>query len=226
MKLRLQPIRVFCFHHVSDTFDEGTMKRCDWLQTDLFKQLIHQLREEGYTFISLPEAHAKIQHDVIRCKKYVVLTVDDGWASQKNILPWLNEQKIPITMFLNPCYLDGMHYREKDTELYLTEDDVMRMHQDYPFVTIGSHGWEHKDATKQTVEEFIESLDRSEAYLKQLPNYIPFFAFTYGRYTKAQLDVIKSRNIIPLFVKGNMNYTREEYMDREVLGIDYLRPYM
>lgn len=224
--MRLQPIRVFCFHHVSDSFDESTMKRCDWLPTDMFNQLIHQLREEGYKFISLPEAQAKLQHDVFRRSKYAVLTADDGWASLKNILPWLNEQQIPITLFLNPAYLDGKHYREKNTERYLTDAEVVKLHEQYPLLTIGSHGWEHKDATIQTTEEFRENVNSAEAYLERLQNYIPYFAFTYGKYTKEQLEVIKNKGVTPLLVKGGKNYTSEEFIDREILGIDYLRPYM
>ena len=56
-KFRLQPIRVFCFHQVSDTFDESTMKECDWLQTDVFKRIITDMRQKGYEFLSLQEAH-------------------------------------------------------------------------------------------------------------------------------------------------------------------------
>ena len=73
MKMRFQPIRVLCFHQVSDAFDESYMERVDWLETDLFKQRIEALRQEGYAFISLPEARDKMQRDIFRFKKYVVL---------------------------------------------------------------------------------------------------------------------------------------------------------
>ena len=225
-KIRLQPIRVFCFHHVSDTFDESTMKRCDWLPTDMFKQLVQQLREEGYSFISLTEAHSKLQHDLFRMGKYAVLTADDGWASLKYILPWLNEQHLPVTLFLNPAYLDGKHIREKETERYVSGAEVEKLQEQYPLLTIGSHGWEHKDATKQTEEEFRESLNRSKAYLSRLQNYIPYFAFTYGRYSLDQLDVVKNYELTSVMVNGTKNYIYKNYIDREILGIDYLRPYM
>lgn len=167
-----------------------------------------------------------LKHDTFRCKKYAVLTADDGWASLKNILPWLNEQYIPITLFLNPAYLDGKHFREKETEKYLTVDDLDNLHKLYPLLTIASHGWEHIDATKQTTSEFMDSVNKSDTFLKPLQNFIPYFAFTYGRYTMEQLDILKNKNLTPLLVKGNKNYKDDVYIDREILGIDYLRPYM
>ena len=102
MKLRLQPIRVFCFHQVSDEYAPLTMWEEDWTQTELFKRNIQNLKERGYTFISLPEAYFKLKNDSFRREKYAVLTADDGFKSMLNILPWLIEQRIPVTLFVNP----------------------------------------------------------------------------------------------------------------------------
>ena len=217
MKLRLQPIRIFCFHQVSDTFDESTMKQCDWLQTDAFKRLIYSFQQAGYTFISLPDAHERIKRDIFRCKKYAVLTADDGWASLKNILPWLNELQIPITLFVNPAYFDGMHFREKDTEKYLTESEVLHLYEQYPLLTIGMHGWEHKDATKQTDGEFKESVEQSVKYLHELPDYVPYFAYTWGRHTGATDRILADKGITPLTIMGGGNYNKAQIIDRELL---------
>lgn len=216
-KMRLQPIRVFCFHQVSDTFDQSTMKECDWLQTDAFKRIITDMREQGYVFISLLEAHEKIRRDIFRCNKYAVLTADDGWASLRNIMPWLNDQQIPITLFLNPGYLDGNHFREIETEKYLAEEEVKLLYKQYPLLTIGMHGWEHVDATKQTEKEFCDSIEKSERYLNDLPNYIPYFAYTWGRHIEANDSVLLKNNITPVLIMGGKNYNISEFIDRELL---------
>lgn len=218
MKMRLQPIRVLCFHQVSDAFDESTMERVDWLETDLFKQRIEALCQEGYTFISLPEAHEKMRKDWFRRKRYAVLTADDGWASLKNILPWLNEQQIPVTLFLNPAYLDGMHYRNSDKEQYLSAEEIAQLYKQYPLVTVGMHGWEHKNATKQTEEEFRESVEKSERYLKVLPNYVPYFAYTWGRHSGMTDDMLLKRGITPVLIMGGQNYSNFQIIDRELLS--------
>lgn len=218
MKIRLQPIRVYCFHQVSDTFDERTMKECDWLQTDAFKRIITDMREQGYNFISLQEAHEKMKRDIFRCKKYAVLTADDGWASMRNVLPWLNEQQIPITLFLNPGYLDGKHFREIETEKYLTEDEVKHLYEQYPLLTIGMHGWEHVDATTQTEEEFMDSIEKSERYLNFLPNFIPYFAYTWGKHTRTSDIILADRYIIPVLIDGMKNYKYYHFIHRELFN--------
>lgn len=220
MKLRLQPIRVLCFHQVSDVFDENSMYEQDWLQTDNFKGLINQFKSAGYQFISLEEAHEKLQCDRFRRKKYVVLTADDGWASLKNILPWLNEQKIPITLFLNPAYFDGIHYRNRDTERYLTQREVEQLHEDYPLLTIGSHGWEHTAATMVTEQEFTESVEKSIAQLGLLSNYIPYFAYTWGWHSASSDKVLLRHNITPVCLSGGSNCKKNYYIDREILKLD------
>ncbi len=116
MKLRLQPIRVFCLHHVCEQFDADTMYACDWMALDEFKQKINALRSQGYQFISLSEAYNHLKKNRFRRKKYAVLTFDDGYKSLKEVLPWLEEQKIPATLFINGKYLDGKSYRETPNE--------------------------------------------------------------------------------------------------------------
>lgn len=212
-KLRLAPIRVFCFHQTSAVFDPTTMTEEDWTEIEQFKRNISVLQQE-YQFISLPEVNEKMKQR-FRRKKYACLTSDDGWASLKEILPWLNEQNIPVTLFLNPGYFDGQHFRERDTEKYLSLAEVEEICSKYPLVTIGLHGWEHWDSSKQTIAEFADSVERSVNALKHIPNYIPYFAFTWDRKSWGNYMVLYAYHIIPVVVRGNYNYNTPGYIDRE-----------
>ena len=58
-RLWIKPVRVFCFHQVSDVFDSDTMKECDWMQTEAFKKKILVFKQQ-YTFVSLEEAYSHI----------------------------------------------------------------------------------------------------------------------------------------------------------------------
>lgn len=217
MKLRLQPIRVFCFHQVSESFDESTMYEGDWMSTSEFKKRIGDLRKQGYSFISLPDAHKYIKHDFIRARKYAVLTADDGWASLKNILPWLKEQQIPITLFLNPAYLDGKHYRVRKTEEYLTETEIQNLYQEYPLVTIGLHGYEHIDVTIQNEDAFADSVNKSVTCLGELSNYIPYFSYPWDKHNCSTDSLLLSHGLTPLYLCSNMNYNNSRIIDRELL---------
>ena len=75
MKLRMQPIRVFCFHHVSAVYNPDVYCKPDWIPLDFLKNYLEQLQAEGYKFISLAEAQTKISNDKFRIGKYAVLAV-------------------------------------------------------------------------------------------------------------------------------------------------------
>jgi peptidoglycan/xylan/chitin deacetylase (PgdA/CDA1 family) len=214
MKLRLQPIRVFCLHHVCKHFDADTMYACDWMALDEFKQKINILRNDGYQFISLMSAYEHLKKDWFRRKKYAVLTFDDGYKSLKDVLPWLEEQQIPSTLFINGKYLDGKSYRGTLKEQYLTHDELFALTS--PLIEIGHHGWEHTAATEMTEEELLESLQKNVEVLSTHPRYIPFWAYTWGQHTKSNDKCLLINGIIPVLIEGNKNYRWIGSIDREI----------
>lgn len=215
MKLRLQPIRVFCLHHVCKTYDESTMYHADWMQIDEFKAKVHALQQSGVEFISLTEAYRHISNDSIRCKKYAVLTFDDGYASLKEILPWLEEQHIPATLFINGKYLDGKSYRKNPKEQYLTKDEIWELTS--PLIEIGSHGWEHVDASKMNLREFQDSVCKNREILQEHPQYVSFYAYTYGKHYREEDEYLAGLQLIPVLVDGADNYDDCSYIQRRLL---------
>lgn len=216
-RLRLKPVRVFCFHHVSEVFEPDKMWKCDWTQLEAYKQNIMALKKK-YTFISLKEAYNHISNDKYRKTDYAVLTSDDGWASLKNILPWLVEEKIPVTLFLNPLYMDGKHYQSRDSEAFLTKAEVTDLIERYePFITIASHGWSHGDCMKMSMESFKDSVYKSEEYLTPLKGKVSFYAFTFGRHTIKHVEFLKQQNLVPVLMDGMMNYDDASCIHRECI---------
>lgn len=215
MKIRLQPIRIFCLHHVCEQFDADVMHPCDWMALDEFKQKIIALRNQGYQFISLTKAYHHLKKDYFRRKKYVVLTFDDGYKSLTEVLPWLEEQKIPATLFINGKYLDSKSYRETHKEQYLTYDELFALTS--PLIEIGHHGWEHKAIREMSEAEVIESMQKNIEILSSHPRYIPFWAYTYGIHNKNSDAIITHANLIPILVAGNKNYQWKGNIDRELM---------
>lgn len=215
MKIRLQPIRVFCLHHICEHFDSDAMYACDWMALDAFKKKINELRNQGYQFISLTSAYEHLKKDWFRRKKYAVLTFDDGYKSLLEVLPWLEEQQIPATLFINGKYLDGKSYRETPKEQYLTYDELLALTS--PLIEIGHHGWEHTAADTMTNNELIESLFKNEKILSSHLRYIPFWAYTWGRHTIGNDKVLLENLIIPVRIEGNKNYKWIGTIDREIL---------
>ena len=216
-KLRLQPIRVFCLHHVCAEFDAESMNECDWMHIEEFKQKVLAMQHDGVVFISLVEAYRHICSDWIRNEKYAVLTFDDGYASLKEILPWLEAQQIPAMLFINGKYLDGKSYREYPKEQYLTKKELFALTS--PLINIGSHGWEHVRATEQTEEEFMQSMELNIAILRKHPRYIPFHAYTWGKHTATNDKQLVKIHIIPVLIDGMTNVNDKDVIHRELLDV-------
>lgn len=218
-RLWLKPICVFCFHQVSDEFEPETMKQSDWMPTEAFEQRLLALKK-NHVFVPLEEAYRHIANDRYRLKHYAVLTADDGWASLKSILPWLGEQKISVTLFLNPLYMDGKHFREQETERYLSGDDVLSICETYTNVSVGMHGWEHVNVTKQSEDEFRKNVKQSVDALKNYNAYVPFFAFPWGRHNRMNVQVLKEFELVPVLMDGLANYDDASQIHRELLTVE------
>lgn len=214
IKFRLQPIRVVCLHHVCAEFDAGYMHSGDWMQIDEFKSKVSSMQEGGVEFISLTDAYNKITNDKFRNHKYAVLTFDDGYASLKEILPWLEEQQIPATLFINGKYMDGKSYRKNPKEQYLTKEDLFSLTS--PFIEIGSHGWTHIDASKISADEFELIIEQNIKFLQTHPRYVPFYAYTWGRHNEMTDILLQSKNIIPVYMDGMKNYREQQVIHREL----------
>lgn len=215
MKLRLKPIRVFCFHHVCKTFDESCMYKHDWNELDSFKSAVLEMRLKGVEFISLSDAYKHICNDIIRTKNYSVITFDDGYASLKEILPWLEQQKIPATLFVNGKYLDGQSFRNNSNEKYLTQAELFSMCNEY--IEVADHGWEHVSSTDISSEDFCASVNKDMELLSKHPRYVNFWAYTYGSHNNETDDVLSKLGMIPVLINGGKNYNNKSYIDRELL---------
>lgn len=212
--MRLQPIQVFCLHHVCEHFDSESMHEGDWMALDEFKQKVMAMRQSGLRFISLREAHERLKNEDFRFKNYAVLTFDDGYASLREVLLWLKENGIPVTLFINPDYAAGRAYRESDKEQYLTMDELAELN-----VEIGMHGLQHLDVTKMSEDEFREFVEQSyqQTSIINRQSFISFWAYTWGRHNAMTDRVLKEKGIIPVFIDGMKNYNDSTCIHRELL---------
>lgn len=233
LKLRLHPIRVFVVHNVCDAYSTLVGPRADWVSTEDFHHSIEQLQKR-YTFISIEDALHHIQHDVVRLRDYAVLTADDGYRSVYKQLPWLIEQNVPISLYINPKYLDGKSYSNHlwsfvhtanpeltETEFvngrYITSKDLDAITS--PLVSIGSHGYEHTNNAKMNKEDYLEYMKTTVSILKHYASFVPFHAYPWGTYSYTSDEVLKDMGICPLRSDGMYNINDESQIHREYLPI-------
>ena len=214
------PVEVMVLHSVSDVFDRRRNKPVDWSQTEDFKSHIRSLKSR-YTFVSLEEADRRLRQRWRRRERLAVLTSDDGYASVLDVLPFLEEERVPVTLFVNPKYLDGVSRREGYAEepQYMTHDQLWALTSEW--VTVGMHGYEHDDATELSVEAFGESVEKCMAALQPHPRYVPYFAYTWGRYTDATQRLLWQKGIVPVGVGGETNRHYRGMIDRRPMDSQY-----
>lgn len=226
-----QPIRVIVFHHVSDERDTLVCQESDWTQLNQFKRNI-ELLSQDYTFISLSEACEKLKHDCFRFRNYAVLTTDDGLASVLNVIPWLEEKKIPLTLFINTRYMEGDKLKPVHLQwlkelapaedekviakrMYLSKEEIFELSSSY--IEIGLHGHEHLNAQKISEDTFEHNIEECKQQLCNHPRYLAVYAYPWGKGTKASMQYLKEQCIVPVVVDGNMNYVWTGYIHRECL---------
>ena len=234
-KCRLQPIRVFCFHQTSERYEEGVYCKPDWIPTAFLKEYLEQLQVKGYIFISLSEAQKHINKDIFRFKRYAVLTADDGLLCQAELLPWLEERHIPITLFIDLETLDGMtctmpvkdflnitdkiEEQKHAEQLYLTLKHLENLSS--PMLSIGMHGVKHEKMYEMTAEEFTEQINTCKQVLSQYSSFIPFFAYPYGTHSSITNKVLCQKKIVSVWADGKQNYDEKDVIHREILEYIY-----
>lgn len=226
IKLRFRPIVVINFHEIGD-FCAGSP---DWVPTEFLQSTLLRMQREGYTFISLEAAHKHLKEDKVRCKKYAALTADDGLKCQLEILPWLKDHEIPITLFLNVTSVEhsecGLPYKQwykiKTTEedkqlakeMYIGEKDIAKFEAQY--VTIGSHGYAHNESvTEMTKKEFRSDVQGSETKFSRYAAYVPFYAYPYGHRNQMTDAILAGKHIVPVRIDGQKNYNDASVIHRE-----------
>lgn len=230
-KVLYQPIRVFVFHHVSDVRDPLICAEEDWTQLDQFKRNIETLSQR-YIFISLSDAYEKLKYDRFRFRNYAVLTNDDGLASVLNILPWLEVKGIPLTLFINTRYMERdklkpVHLNwltklapDADTKaiahkMYLSRKQIFELSSSY--IEIGLHGHEHLNAPEISETEFEKNVEQCEQLLINHPRYVSAYAYPWGHSTTESLSYLHRIGVIPIVVRGGMNYSWSGTIDRECI---------
>lgn len=210
------PIEVLVFHAVSDHFDASKNEMSDWISTKEFKKKITEYKKT-HQFISIQDATNRLKKDRFRRKRCVVLTCDDGDKSVLSILPFLQKEDIPITLFINTKYLDGVSIRNNYAEHpeYILKKELFEITS--ANVTIAMHGYEHLDATRQSYKEFEESISKSIQILSDHPRFAPFFAYTWGRYNEQTQKILFESHIIPVFCDGEDNYRYTKGISRKPL---------
>jgi peptidoglycan/xylan/chitin deacetylase (PgdA/CDA1 family) len=121
----------------------------------------------------------------------ILLTADDGWKSDLNILPILDRQQVPAVMYLYPYVIHS-----ESTEC-LSRDDLNTLLKN-KWIEFGCHSYTHPVLTRLNDEQLKYEIVDSKAKLEDwLGITLTTFAYPYGilnkkveNYAKQHYDII------------------------------------
>ena len=180
---RLLAIPILLYHNINGkgpfSIDAGALRK----QFQLIKN-------RGIRVISLQELITRLERPVPYKEKVAIITFDDGYLSMYSLLlPLMQEFQYPISLFV---YCDVISQRSSKG---LTWDLLRKMERSG--MDIQAHSISHVDLTqlsrkndlssrKKLFEEIYLSKKVIELYMRKKVN---FFAFPYGRYDRAIVDM-------------------------------------
>lgn len=65
-----------------------------------FSRIVNWLKGHGYEFIDMSELVQHVRGESELKHKSVFISLDDGWAGNMSLLPFVEREKIPVTIFL------------------------------------------------------------------------------------------------------------------------------
>lgn len=142
--------------------------------------------------------------------KYIAITFDDGWKTQKRAAEIMAERKIPAIFFVNGEPI------EKKFGAFLKVEDLIEISKN-PLFDIADHSYTHKakillGGGKGLADDYAEN----QRFLKQyVPKYLVDYAYPYGyknqEYTKFLVDsgvkIIHGVKQKKIYDSGKVNLT-------------------
>ncbi len=177
---------IFVYHRFGDERYPSTN-----ISVELFEQHLHYLRANAYTVLPISEIVARLSRGEALPQRCVGLSADDAYASVlSGAVPLLDAYNMPMTLFVNPGSIGGGSYLTWEQLRQLDAKDNIEIgnHSDrHPyFVSLPQHG----SATwRRQVEEDISNAQ--QAFIKHLGYSPQLFAYPYGEFSPALMEVIK-----------------------------------
>lgn len=151
--------------------------------------LICNYLSKGYEFVPIAEVAERMGGK--RAKKFVCVTLDDGYADNYEIAyPIFKKYKVPFCIYVCENMITG-EYREDNIEnyRYLTMDQLRELNKE-PLCTLGGHTRMHVHLKKLSVEQQKQEILGCKIWLENLLGHsIEDYAFPYGDYNEITLDI-------------------------------------
>lgn len=203
-------VTILGYHSIEDDFKKDPLV----VSKDLFRQHLQEIKDLGYTTITLQQLYDYLYNGAKIPKKSVVITLDDGYKNNyTNAFPILKEFSMNATMFVIADYLDG--------DVYMLPSQVKEM-SDYG-IDIEDHTLTHRDLATLNYDEQLKEVKESKIKLENIiGKKINFIAYPSGSYNEDTLKAVEESGYIMAVTvkKGQAHKSDNRYKINRVL-VDY-----
>lgn len=180
-----------------------------------FEKLLKLIEANGLSVGTLAEC--------LRDRTKVAVTFDDGYESLMALIPILERQNLPITVFIPTAYIgklnDWDHWFAKGRRRHLNEYQIRELAK--CGVQFGSHGHSHRDLTTLSVDEIRTDLALSKAVLSKLTcQEVVSLAYPFGRSNRNVQSVAKQLGLTMQFASSSLAMPGESIGRIPVTGFD------
>lgn len=174
-------LRILMYHKLDE-------KRADFLTVRAkdFEEQIKWLLNEGYQFLSFYELEQKQKLGQPLPTKSVILTFDDGYQNNYDLLlPILEKYGLKAIIFLPIGFVGKTNEWDQGIDTIMDWSALERAKHHFEY---GVHSFSHRNMAEMSVDEFRKDLAMClEVVKKNNLNALPVLAYPYGRFVKEKI---------------------------------------
>lgn len=180
-------IPVFIYHR----FDEARYPSTN-ISTEIFRSQLDYLKQNQYQVLSLGEVVRRLQLQEDFPEKSVALCVDDAFSSfGTTAMPILREFGYPISLFVNTDSVGSSGYLDwgQLKDLYAEGVEIGNHTASHPYMVETLPGETEAEWRSRMLTDIGRARD---SFLEHLGVEPELFAYPYGEYSEAVVNVVKS----------------------------------
>jgi len=183
-----QVVPILTYHDI-ETVSKGRFA----ITSELFEQQLRYMKENGYTAITLAELDRFLRYEQPMPRKAVVITIDDGYKSAKNIVvPLLKKYGFPATFFIYTDFIGGGRNAltwDEVRELKAQGFEVQAHSKTHNNLAVSPPNESPADRAARLEGEIVSTKQLME---KRLGGEVRYFAYPYGGFDPEVVAKVKA----------------------------------